>query len=280
MVIATVIVLTSLVAIAVGFILRKRPQETLQHDDNLCYAKLYRERNQLNPPQTLHTPNDLYDQLHLSPSTGQAEFISKTETDKNNNCLQHHNQHSINLSVDTEKPNSPTSPVKSTSADKNISTLEQPTYAVVDKKKKRIKDKEPAHCASQSSSARNQSLTTYKTAKGKKSVYLPNQNTTQKCNQKAGNRNRLRCHQQYMQETAIDSLEEMYTAVRKKTKESATTANFEEAAPTIPPHTVEELYTAVMKKPKAKETDDVMEAPPVPPHTVEELYTAVQKNKK
>ena len=77
----------------------------------------------------------------------------------------------------------------------------------------------------------------------------------------------------------MDSLEEMYTAVRKKTTDSATTATFEETAPTIPPHTVEELYTAVMKKPKARETDDEVEAPPVPPHTVEELYTAVQKNK-
>ena len=108
--------------------------------------KLYRERNLQNPP---YTPNDLYDQLHLSPSTGQAEIISKTETDNKNNCSQHHNQHRLIPSVDTQKPNSPTSPLKSTSADKDASTLEQPTYAVVDKKKKHIKEKEPVHCPSQ-----------------------------------------------------------------------------------------------------------------------------------
>ena len=138
--------------------------------------------------------------------------------------------------------------------------------------------KEPVYYPSESSSASycNQSLTTHKTAKGK---YLPNENTTWKCTQKAANNNQQRCHQHNIQETVMDSLEEMYTAVRKKTKESSTTATFEEAAPTIPPHTVEQLYTAVMKKPKARETYDEVEAPPVPSHTVEELYTAVQKNK-
>ena len=278
-VIATLTVLTSLVAIVVGLMLRKRSQQILQQDDNLCYAKLHRESNQQMPSQTLHTSNDLYDQLHLSPSTGQAEFISKTETYNKNNSSPHHDQCSINpiAGVDTDQSKSATNPTKGMSADKDKSTHEQPTYAVVDKKKKHIKEKEPVHYQSESYLARNQSLTIHKTAKGK---YLPNEHTTQKCTQKAANGNRLRCHQHKMQETVMDSLEEMYTAVRKKTTDSATTATFEEAAPTIPPHTVEELYTAVKKKPKARETDDEVEAPPVPPHTVEELYTAVQKNKK
>ena len=274
-------VLTSLVAIVVGLVLRKRSQRTIQQDDNLCYAKLYRENNQQMPSQTLHPANDLYDQLHLSPSTGQAEFMFKTETTNKNNSSPHHDQHSINPCVDTEQPKSSTHPVKSISADKDRSTLEQPTYAVVDKKKKHIKEKETVHYPSESYSARNQSLTRHKTAKGK---HLPNDNTTQKCTQKAAKTNKLRCHQQNIQETAMDSLEEMYTAVRKKAKEfeSATIATFEEAAHTIPLHTVEELYTDVLKKPKAscRKTDDEVEAPPVPPHTVEELYTAVQKNKK
>ena len=101
-----------------------------------------------------------------------------------------------------------------------------------------------------------------------------------------------------------ESPEELYSEVRKKTKES--TAQNEEKPPLIPTRGVEELYTAVnkkskptiandevesppiplqsksytavMKKPKARETDDEVEAPPVPPHTVEELYTAVQNN--
>ena len=135
MVIATVIVLTSLVAITVGLILRKCSQQTLQQDDNNLYAKLYREKNQQNPPQTLHTSNDLYDQLHLSPSTGQAEFASKTETDNTNNPSKHQHQYNINISVDKEQPKSSRCPVKSISADKDRSTIEQPTYAVVDKRK-------------------------------------------------------------------------------------------------------------------------------------------------
>ena len=174
--------------------MRKRSQQTIHYDDNNLYTKLYREKNQQNPPsKTLHPPNDLYDQLHLSPSTGQAEFISKTETDNKNNSLPHHDQHSINLSVDTDQPKSATHPVKSISADKDISTLEQPTYTVVDKKRKHnIMVKETVHCPYESCSARNQSLTTHKTTKAK---YLPNKDTTQKCTQKAANRNRLRCHQ-------------------------------------------------------------------------------------
>ena len=261
MVIATVIVLTSLVAITVGLILRKRSQKNIQHDDNNLYAKLYREKNQQNPPQTLHTPNDLYDQLHLSPSTGQAEFISKTETDNKNNSSPHHDQHSINPCVDIEQPQSATSPIKSISADKDTSTPEQPTYAVVDKKKKRIMGKEPVHCPSVNSSTTNENLTTHNTDGDKKSTnYLPNESITPPI--------------------SPQGVEQLYTASTVNKKTQHTTANDEVESPPIPPHTVEELYTAVIKKPKARETDDEVEAPPVPPHTVEELYTAVQKNKK
>ena len=42
-----------------------------------------------------------------------------------------------------------------------------------------------------------------------------------------------------------------------------------EAAPPSPPHTVEELYTAIIKKPK-ESAEDKEEAPPIPPYTVEE----------
>ena len=42
-----------------------------------------------------------------------------------------------------------------------------------------------------------------------------------------------------------------------------------EAAPPIPPYTVEELYTAVMKKPK-ESAEDEEKAPPISPNTGEE----------
>ena len=53
-------------------------------------------------------------------------------------------------------------------------------------------------------------------------------------------------------------------AAMKKPKDNST-----EVAPPLPPHTVEELYTAVMKKPK-ESTEDEEEAPPIPPYTVKE----------
>ena len=40
-------------------------------------------------PQLLNTPHYLYDPIQLSLSTGQAKFISKTETE-NINCLSQH----------------------------------------------------------------------------------------------------------------------------------------------------------------------------------------------
>jgi hypothetical protein len=45
----------------------------------------------------------------------------------------------------------------------------------------------------------------------------------------------------------------------------------EEVAPPIQSYTVEELYTAVVKKPKESVTDDGEEAPPIPPYTVDKL---------
>ena len=47
-----------------------------------------------------------------------------------------------------------------------------------------------------------------------------------------------------------------------------------------PPNTVEELYTAVKKKPKGSQPKDEEETPPIPSHTIEELYTAVEKKPK
>ena len=234
-VIATVIVLTSLVAITVGLILRKRSQETTQHDDDLCYAKLYRERNLQNESQTLHPANDLYNQLHLSPSTGQAEFISKTETDNKNNCSHHHDQHSFNPSVDTGQPKSVTSPIESISADKDISTLEQPTYAVVDKKKKHMKGKEPVNYLSENSSTTNESLTTHNT-EGVEELYTAVNKKTQPTT--ANNE---------VESPPIPphTVEQLYTAVMKKPKARET--DDEVKAPPVPPHTVEELYTAVQK---------------------------------
>ena len=60
--------------------------------------------------------------------------------------------------------------------------------------------------------------------------------------------------------------EDLYTAVMKKPKENSVN---DEA---IPLHTVEELYTAVHKKPKGNTMEDKEEAPPIPPLTVEDTF--------
>ena len=321
MVIVILVVLTCMATIAIVLFLKKSSQKESEYD--VSYSTLCREPNKQLQPQSIHTPNDLYDRIELSPSTGQAEFVVKTETDNTNNPSPHQCQHNIYPSVDTEQPK--TSAMQTIVANSqnipsraNESMFEQPTYAVVNKKEKNIKKKGPVYCSIRKSAAANPSLTKQNAAEGAIIDLSSRNNVDQewlgslqqnatKDNQKKLNNDLPDNSTESLTQTS-DSPEELYTAVRKKTKESTahneeelppippqrveqlytavnkktqtTTSNDEEKSPPIPPQTVEELYTAVMKKPKARETDDEVEAPPVPPHTVEELYTAVRKNKK
>ena len=309
MAILTVLVAIIIAVIALALFVSKSSQRKTECDSS--YSTLHRQGIQQLQSQSLHTPNDLYDHIQLSPSTGQAEFISKTETDNTNNPSPHQGQHNINFKVDIQQPKSATMQITAASS-QNIqskSTLEQPTYAVVNKKNKNtVKEPEKANCPFETIALKNLSLTTAETKESDNNTVDEDvmQTNAIKGNQLKYNQdNQVTATQTTLQ--AAESPEELYTAVRKKTKESTaqneeeplpiplqgvdqlytavnkktqpTTANDEVESPPIPPHTVEELYTAVMKKPKARETDDEVEAPPVPPHTVEELYTAVQKNK-
>ena len=310
-------ILTVLVAIAViitlALYLRKSSQQKTVSEYDNSYSVIHREGNQKLQLQSLHTSNDLYDHIQLSPSTGQAEFISKTETDNTNNPSPHHHQYGIHHSVDTDQPKSATMQLttassKYASSHEKQSTNGQPTYAVVNKNKERKNEHKPVHCPPKTSAATSLSFTKQNSTHN--NIHSQPVENAAKVNQP------ILCNQEIQQNIitkqipsqTAESLEELYTSVRKKTKETTaqneeepppippqgveqlytavnnktqpTIANDEEKSPQIPPHTVEELYTAVMKKPKARETDDEVEAPPVPPHTVEELYTAVQKNKK
>ena len=312
--IATAILIV-LVAIIIGIALAlyfRRGSQKTEYDS--LYSVLQREATQQLQSQSVHLANDLYDHIQLSPSTGQAEFISKTETDNKNNPSTHHHQHSIYHSVDTEQPNSAAMQItdrssKNIPSHENKITIEHPTYAFVNKtEKERKKDKEPVHCPPKTSPATSLSLTKQNSTHNIHSQPVKNAAKVDQpiillCNQEI----KQNIITKQIPSQTSESPEELYTAVRKNTKESTaqneeepppipsqgveqlyttvnkrtqpTTANDEVESPQIPIHTVEELYTAVMKKPKARETDDEVEAPPVPPHTVEELYTAVQKNK-
>ena len=298
-VITTLIVLMGIATIALALFLKKSSKWKSECDNS--YSTLSRGLTEQLQQQSLDPASDLYDRIELSPSTGQAEFISKTETDNINNLSPHPGQHNINPSIDMQQSKSATITAASSNdipSHDIESTFEQPNYASINKRKKKTMGKEPVHYGPENDVATNLGLVKHKITEENESVHLPH-TADKNMNIRQGN---APCNQQ----TAEPS-KEYYTAIRKKTKESTaqneekqppippqrveelytavnkktqpTTANDEVESPPIPPHTVEELYTAVMKKPKARETDDEVEAPPVPPHTVEELYTAVQKNK-
>ena len=298
-VVAIVILLILSVMLAIGlFLYLRKSTKKIKMAYDSSYSTLCRESGQQTQTQSLHTSNDLYDQIQLSPSTGQAEFISRNETANTNKPAPHQTEYDIHPSVDKNKPKSAKLKITASTIstqDEDKSTSEEPTYAVVNKKKKQKRENESVHCQSQNTAAVSQ-----------------NEGVTE---QNAVEENHLQESQDSPDTTTqcpsqtIDSQQELYiyTAVKKKPKDRpaedevappippyttealytavkktphASTAGDDEEAPPIPPHTIEELYTAVQKKPKANATVDEEEAPPIPAHTVEELYTAVVKKPK
>ena len=247
------------------------------------YSTLNRRAGQ---PQSLQQDSaQLYDQIHLSPSTGQAEYIPKSETANINNqsqIIQNSHptystaggdiaEHSLALNAGNQAITSQLSPQNA-----HESTSEQPTYAAVDtsEKKKLKKDSEEEYSKCKAAEKEPPILPYSGHEVPSASMQQKKENTTK--------------------EEIINSphiIEQLYTAVKKKPNISEPKG--EEEAPPIPsPHTVEELYTAVQKNPNFKGrtklnadgnkdeiplADDTETAPPIPPHTVEELYTAVMK---
>ena len=241
------LVLAVVVAIIIGLTLKRLAKKKLDH--NSSYSVLSRGTNQ---QQQLQAPNDMYDQIKLSPLTGQAEFVSNTETDNISRNLQH--QQDTHQRTETQQhgmaslPNA-TAMNLSPQNHSNTSAPEQPTYAVVNKikKKKQQTEKELVHKSKAKDRNEEESVT----------QGLNGHNTAT---------------------DGVESLDQLYTVVKKKPKGRATKED--ENAPPIPPHTVEELYTAVNKIQKVRAATKEEEAPPIPPHTVEELYTAVNRTPK
>ena len=298
--IATVILfLTAMTAIVSFLYLRKSAQKRKACYDT-TYSTLCRESGQQMQSQLLHTSSDLYDQIQLSPSTGQAEFISRNETANTNNPPSHQTECGIHPSVDKDKPKSAklkiTASTMSTQ-EEDKSTSEQPTYAVVNKKKKKKSENESVNCKSQNTAALSQNEGVTEQSAVEQGNYLQESQdspdtTTQFPSQTIDSPQALytdvkkKPKDRPVEDKKVPTIlpyttEELYTAVKNKPK--ASTAGDDEEAPQIPPHTIEELYTAVQKKPlgaKANATVDEEEAPPIPALTVEELYTAVVKKSK
>ena len=275
--------------------MRKSAQKRKVDYVDSSYSTLCRESGQQMQSQSLHTSNDLYDQIQLSPSTGQAEFISRNETANTNNSPPHQTEYGIHTSVDKDKPKSAKLKITASTIstqDEDKSTSEQPTYAVVNKKKKQNTEKETVHCQNKDTAEVSQNEGVSEQNAVEHGNYLQESQdspdtTTQYPSQTVDSPQSLytavktkpkdRPVENKKAPTVLPyTTEELYTAVKKKSHASTT----DEEAPQIPPHTIEELYTAVQKKPKANATVDEEEAPPIPAYTVEELYTAVVKKPK
>ena len=266
----TLIVLVLIVVTALVLLyLRKSIKPKAKSDyDNSCLTLCRGDTQQLQS-YSQQAPSDLYDQIHLSPSTGQAEVISNAEI-KNINSLPSHRTDNL--------PNTH----KEQSRQSNVSVSEQPTYAAVKKKQKKnklMKGKKSEQ--NQNSAAEEKIMLCSLTATDKTDVQKNHdqdeatQTTTGSPEalytafKKKPNNNRAD-NEEKVPPPPPHSVEELYNAVNKNVKGS--TMEKEEGVPQIPPHTVEELYTAVMKKPKNDPvTDNDIEAvPPIPPHTVED----------
>ena len=204
----------------------RRKSTQLKPDYDGSYSTLNREKIQQMKSQPLHTPTELYDQIQLSPSTGQAEFISNTECENINNTLTP-SPHVIHPCVNKEQPAYPNSGVPQTTSSnlsphKKESTSEQPTYAVVDKKRKQ----------------RNET-------RGKKSAQIENTAA-----EKKGDRDplyslnitdQITFEQRDQPEQRHNIHEEVYAVVNKKSKEGKADAN--QIATPIPSYTCL-LYTS------------------------------------
>ena len=302
------IISTTLIIIVIVLIWSYKRRSSKQ---KICTDCSYSTLSRASGPQTRtrstqENSSELYDQIHLSPSTGQTEYIPKSENaDINNPCTtpQHSHpiystagediaEHSSNLNATSQR----TTPQLSLQT-AHKSTIEQPTYAAIDKsKKKKFKAGEKGPTVS---------------------PYARHEVPSASAQEKKENVTKEDIHSPH-------TIEELYTAVKKK--EKVCEPKDKEEAPPIPPHTVEELYAAVQKKPKRRSNADgnkddhntpphrekemhvagekplqnTMEdpytavtkkpkdgstenpetAPPIPLHTVEELYTAVVKSPK
>ena len=285
---------TTLIIIVVVLICnykRRSAKQKLYTDSS--YSTLNRGTGQqIQPPSIQNDSADLYNQIQLSPSTGQTEFIQTCAENENiNNPTYNHRTHS-----NTEHSVSPSVAPQADSqlAPQNIdeSTSEQPTYAAVDKSKKKKLKKQRKKDDPKHNTAENKgppiSPYTQKvlSTSADKEVYAAGKDDPNN-SQKMLKNTHTSVDQDQMREQEINptcTVEELYTAVKKKPKGSV--AKDDEETPPIPPHTVEELYTAVQKKPADENKEDAPpeemciakeKAAPVLQHTIEDLYTAVLK---
>ena len=137
---AILLILSSaLIITAVALIINYRSRSAKQELNNdVLYSTLNRgSEQQVQPQSTQQNSNDLYDQIHLSPSTGQTEFIPKPQSENINNTF--YNTHSINPGTENA--------VMSASEESQV-TAPLATYAAIDNsKRKKVKKDDTKHTA-------------------------------------------------------------------------------------------------------------------------------------
>ena len=223
-------VIILLLAIILGIVLslyfyrRRYLQQKPNIDQHLSYPQCRGSPQQLQP----QLPNDVYDQIQLSPLTGQAEFILKNES-KNMNVLQ--DQQDSKSSVDTEQPQDVS----------NSIFLEKATYAVSNKNKKKRMQMKLIDFHSNASGKDTESP-------NDTNPYSPEHKQPPEELYTAVKKNKKRRagdNEEEVPPLPLHTVEELYTAIQKKPRGSV--SGDEAEAPPIPPHTIEELYTAVQK---------------------------------
>ena len=260
---AVLLILSTILIIIVVVLIwsykRRSAKQNLYTDSS--YSTLSRGSGQQIQPQSIQQDSaGLYDQIHLSPSTGQTEFIPKPESANINNpstTLQNSHptysiaddnraEYSMALNVANQATTS-----QQLSHKTHENTCEQPTYAAVDKsrKKKFMKKEDSKYTAAE----KGPPVSPYRNG-------LPSA-SMQEMKEKAEEQEINPPHM----------VEELYTAVKKKPEGSE--PKDKEETPPIPPHTVEELYTVVEKKSKS----NAGENEEAPPQTVEEVDTSRAK---
>ena len=249
LILSTIPIITATVLI---WTYKRRSSKQVSLSNSSPYSTL-RNRRARQPQSLQQDLPELYDQIHLSPFTGQAEYIPKSETANINNPSQtSQNSHTTYTTAGEENSSTLNTGNQATTSqlspqNAHEGTSEQPTYAAFDtSKKKKLKLKEDVKCK----------------AAEKGPPVLPYSGTSMQEKKENATKQEI---------ISPHTIEQLYTAVKKPIDYEP--KGEEETPPIPPPHTVEELYTAVQKKPMSRSNAD--EAPP--PHRVEETQTAGEK---
>ena len=210
-VVTTVVIMTLVLVVTLLLLLflYRKKSRILKTDVELddTYSTLDRGTKQQLQPQSLDASTGLYDQIQLSPSTGQSELISKTECPTNHTSLTSSHTHKKEEHHETEI---------------ETSKSEYATYAVVDKRKTKKKSKN-----NKSSESQKNSVCGAEHPKESSKVEKPKDHQSERKEnledmyavvQKKSKKHK----EQVIEETAppvpSHTIESLYTAVQKKPK--------------------------------------------------------------